>query len=94
MYYCMFMKFQKYVELQEEHYRLNEQCREQEMTLEELGCQLSVSKLQVSDLKEEYSVTRNKDTALWTLDKEVTHCKSCNKEFNITRRKVSDLFHL
>lgn len=77
----------KYVELQEEHYRLSEQCREQEMTLEELGCQLSASKLQVSDLKEEFSVTRNKDSALWTSDKGVTHCKSCSKEFNITRRK-------
>ncbi|KAG8258717.1 hypothetical protein J6590_025882 [Homalodisca vitripennis] len=77
----------KYVELQEEHYRLSEQCREQELTLEELGTQLSRSKLQVSELKEEASVTRSVADALWTSDKEVSHCKACSKEFNITRRK-------
>ncbi|XP_054266029.1 RUN and FYVE domain-containing protein 2-like isoform X2 [Macrosteles quadrilineatus] len=77
----------KYVELQEEHYRLAEQCREQEMTLEELGTQLSQSKLQVSELREEACATRSVADASWTSDKEVTHCRACSKEFNLTRRK-------
>lgn len=58
---------------------------EQEQTLEELGAQLSASKLQISDLKEEAS---RKVEGAWAKDKNVTHCKTCNKEFNMTRRKV------
>ncbi|XP_075209817.1 RUN and FYVE domain-containing protein 2-like isoform X2 [Lycorma delicatula] len=78
----------KYVSLQEEHFRLKEQCKEQELTLQELGAQLSKSKLLVSDLQEEASVSRSKsDVALWTSDKDATHCKACEKEFNLTRRK-------
>lgn len=59
------------------------------MTLEELGTQLSHSKLQVSELREEACATRSVADASWTSDKEVTHCRACSKEFNLTRRKVS-----
>ena len=82
-----FLFLQKYVSLQQDYYQLKEQCSEQEQTLEELGNQLSISKLQIADLKEE--ATRNKVDGQWASDKEVTHCKGCNKEFNITRRRVS-----
>ena len=78
--------FQKYATLQEDYYNLKEQCLEQEHTLEELGSQLSSSKLQISDLKEE--VGRNRIDGAWAQDKTATHCKSCGKEFNLTRRKV------
>ncbi|XP_068909064.1 RUN and FYVE domain-containing protein 2 isoform X3 [Tenebrio molitor] len=76
---------QKYATLQEDYYNLKEQCLEQEHTLEELGSQLSTSKLQISDLKEE--VGRNKMEGAWVQDKTATHCKACSKEFNLTRRK-------
>lgn len=82
---------QKYVDLQEEHYRVSEQCREQELTLEELGSQLSHSKLEVSELREEASASRGVNDALWASDKAVTHCKTCTKEFNLTRRKASSV---
>lgn len=77
--------------LQEEKYRLDEKCREQEETLEELGRHLSISKLQVSELKEEageaaaLSATENS----WASDDAVTNCKICRREFSLTRRKVS-----
>ncbi|XP_069702850.1 RUN and FYVE domain-containing protein 2 isoform X1 [Periplaneta americana] len=77
----------KYVSLQEEYYQLKEQCLEQEQTLEELGNQLSISKLQVADLKEEATRNIAKGDGQWASDKEVTHCKGCSKEFNITRRR-------
>ncbi|PNF23373.1 RUN and FYVE domain-containing protein 2 [Cryptotermes secundus] len=77
----------KYVSLQEEYYQLKEQWMEQEQTLEELGNQLSISKLQVADLKEEATRNVAKVEGQWASDKEVTHCKGCNKEFNITRRR-------
>lgn len=60
---------------------------EQEQTLEELGTQLSTSKLQIADLKEEFC--KNKTDGAWVSDKTATHCKTCNKEFNITRRRVN-----
>lgn len=83
--YLLCFCLQKYASLQEEYYTLKEHCLEQEQTLEELGVQLSASKLQISDLKEE--ATRKVEGA-WAKDKNVTHCKACKKEFNMTRRKV------
>ncbi|XP_015840686.1 protein RUFY3 isoform X4 [Tribolium castaneum] len=76
---------QKYATLQEEYYNLKDKCLEQEQTLEELGTQLSKSKLQISDLKEEAS--RGKTDGAWVQDKTATHCKACSKEFNLTRRR-------
>lgn len=66
-----------------------ERCKEQEKALEELGTQFGLSKLEISDIKEEISLKMNKTETQWASDKEVTHCKSCGREFNITRRKVS-----
>lgn len=78
---------QKYATLQEDYYTLKERCLEQEQAMEELGSELSTSKLQVADLKEE--ATRNKAESSWAKDKTVSHCKLCAKEFNMTRRRVS-----
>lgn len=77
--------------MQEENHKLTEQCKEQEKALEELGAQFGISKLEVSDLKEEVSFKMSKPEIPWALDKEVTHCTSCSKEFNFTRRKVSSV---
>ncbi|KAJ4437471.1 hypothetical protein ANN_17615 [Periplaneta americana] len=83
----------KYVSLQEEYYQLKEQCLEQEQTLEEIGNKLSISKLQVVELKEEATRNIAKGNVQWISDKEITHCKVCSKEFNITRRRSNKHRH-
>ncbi|KAG5897193.1 hypothetical protein JTB14_022548 [Gonioctena quinquepunctata] len=75
---------QKYANLQQEYYNLKDHCLEQEHTLEELGGQLRDSKLQISDLKE---VNRNRTDGAWVKDNSANQCASCNKEFNLTRRR-------
>lgn len=80
--------------------RLKKQWAEAQITLEELGIQLSVSKLQVSELQEklknaEVHNTRllNSDTngSSWTPDNSTSKCKKCEREFSLTRRKVITL---
>ncbi|XP_012347552.1 protein RUFY3 isoform X2 [Apis florea] len=82
---------EKYLALQEEHYALREICTEQERTLEELGGQLSAAKLAAVELREAADNAQQhhqqEGAATWANDRLVTHCKSCNREFNITRRK-------
>ncbi|XP_017791578.1 PREDICTED: RUN and FYVE domain-containing protein 2 isoform X1 [Habropoda laboriosa] len=87
---------EKYMELQEEHYALKEICTEQKRTLEELGGQLSAAKLAAVELREaadnaqhqhDLHQHQQQGTTTWANDRLVTHCKSCNREFNITRRK-------
>lgn len=77
--------------------RLRKQWSEAQITLEELGIQLSVSKLQVSELQEklknaEQTHTRflNNDSngSVWSPDNSTSKCKKCEREFNLTRRKV------
>lgn len=70
-----------------------------QITLEELGIQLSDSKLKIIDLQDRVllndetnsnyseSVSSNSCTVQWVPDKIVTQCKSCNKDFGLTRRK-------
>ncbi|XP_076765923.1 RUN and FYVE domain-containing protein 2 isoform X3 [Xylocopa sonorina] len=87
----------KYLALQEEYYALKETCTEQERTLEELGGQLSAAKLAAVELREAADNAQHQQhhqyqhqqegAANWANDRLVTHCKSCNREFNITRRK-------
>lgn len=91
---------QKYLALQEEHYALKEICTEQERTLEELGGQLSTAKLAAVELREaadnahqQQNQQQQEGAATWANDRLVTQCKSCNREFNITRRKVIKLFN-
>lgn len=81
--------------------KVRRQWSEAQTTLEELGIQLSVSKLQVSELQEKVHA---KDTStvsgvganidpggngVWTPDNMTSKCKGCNREFSITRRKVN-----
>lgn len=70
-----------------------------QITLEELGIQLSDSKLKIIDLQDRIlhndetnsnyseSVSNISGSVLWVPDKIVTQCKACSKEFGLTRRK-------
>ncbi|KAG7211716.1 hypothetical protein KM043_010963 [Ampulex compressa] len=83
---------EKYLALQEEHYALKEICTEQERTLEELGGQLSAAKLAAVELREaadnaQQQHQQQDGAPAWANDRLVTQCTSCNREFNITRRK-------
>lgn len=78
--------------------RLKKQWAEAQITLEELGIQLSVSKLQVSELQDKLkNVEQNSSRLLnsesngsvWTPDNSATKCKKCDREFSLTRRKVN-----
>lgn len=67
---------------------------EAQHTLEELGVQLSVSKLQISEMKEKLEGAPDKNgdvTPTWTPDKFSTHCSACCKEFTVTRRRVRSM---
>nr|CAG4638369.1 EOG090X043H [Cyclestheria hislopi] len=76
---------QEYSALQEKHQRLLKVCTEQEKALEEVGMRLRDTKLEADNLKESAVwVTRD---AQWARDDEVTNCRQCEKEFNISRRK-------
>jgi RUN and FYVE domain-containing protein 1 len=71
-----------YENIRQENQRVKEMNREQDKTLEELGQQLSWTKLQMDSLKEETKVPGS-----WEKDSEAASCKGCDKEFNIARRK-------
>ncbi|EPY87656.1 RUN and FYVE domain-containing protein 1 [Camelus ferus] len=72
-------------ELQEEKAELQKVCDEQEQALQEMGLHLSQSKLKMEDIKE---VNKALKGHTWLKDDEATHCKQCEKEFSISRRKV------
>lgn len=79
--------------------RLRKQWAEAQITLEELGIQLSVSKLQVSELQEKVKTTEQQNSSrlsssesngsIWTPDNSTSKCKKCERQFSLTRRKVS-----
>uniref|UniRef100_A0A8C1PKS0 RUN and FYVE domain containing 2 n=1 Tax=Cyprinus carpio TaxID=7962 RepID=A0A8C1PKS0_CYPCA len=71
--------------LQDENTQLKGICEEQEQALEELGCKLSESKLKIEDIKEANNALQGGQ--VWLKDKDATHCKLCEKEFSISRRK-------
>lgn len=81
--------------------RAKKQWSEAQTTLEELGIQLSVSKLQVSELQEKVRTndlngSRSGNDAgagggVWTPDYERKECKGCQREFSMSRRKVRRL---
>lgn len=77
--------------------RLRKQWQEAQVTLEELGMQLSFSKLQVSEMEEklkhaDYNNSRllsgDMNGSVWTPDEAASRCKACEREFSLTRRKV------
>uniref|UniRef100_A0AAX7UBF9 RUN and FYVE domain containing 2 n=1 Tax=Astatotilapia calliptera TaxID=8154 RepID=A0AAX7UBF9_ASTCA len=71
--------------LQDENVQLKTICEDQEKALEELGSKLSESKLKIEDIKEANKALQGGQ--VWLKDKEATHCKLCEKEFSISRRK-------
>ncbi|KAM6224644.1 RUN and FYVE domain-containing protein 1 [Rhynchocyon petersi] len=71
-------------ELQDEKLELQKVCNEQEQALQEMGLHLSQSKLKMEDIKE---VNKALKGHTWLKDDEATHCKQCEKEFSISRRK-------
>ncbi|XP_023568897.1 RUN and FYVE domain-containing protein 1 [Octodon degus] len=71
-------------ELQEEKTELQKVCGEQEQALQEMGLHLSQSKLKMEDIKE---VNKALKGHTWLKDDEATHCRQCEKEFSISRRK-------
>ncbi|CAO2642833.1 RUN and FYVE domain-containing protein 1 [Lemmus lemmus] len=71
-------------ELQAEKAELQKVCEEQEQALQEMGLHLSQSKLKMEDIKE---VNKALKGHTWLKDDEATHCKQCEKEFSISRRK-------
>ncbi|XP_043346527.1 RUN and FYVE domain-containing protein 1 isoform X5 [Dermochelys coriacea] len=71
--------------LQDEKQQLEKVCEEQEQALQEMGLHLSQSKLKMEDIKE---VNKALKGHTWLKDDEATHCKQCEKEFSISRRKV------
>ncbi|XP_013808945.2 RUN and FYVE domain-containing protein 1 isoform X3 [Apteryx mantelli] len=70
--------------LQDEKQQLEKICEEQEQALQEMGLHLSQSKLKMEDIKE---VNKALKGHTWLKDDEATHCKQCEKEFSISRRK-------
>uniref|UniRef100_A0A2K6A8C2 RUN and FYVE domain containing 1 n=1 Tax=Mandrillus leucophaeus TaxID=9568 RepID=A0A2K6A8C2_MANLE len=71
-------------ELQDEKAELQKICEEQEQALQEMGLHLSQSKLKMEDIKE---VNQALKGHAWLKDDEATHCRQCEKEFSISRRK-------
>ena len=71
-----------YENLRQDNSKLRDQLREGEQTLEELGQQLSWSKLQVTAMRDETSTLGE-----WQQDSEATSCGICLKEFGLARRK-------
>jgi chromosome segregation ATPase len=75
-----------YNSLQKAYKELENTCEDYERSMEELGVHLYESKLKVDDLKEATGVSK---AAHWSKDKEVSKCMGCEKEFSLSRRRVS-----
>ncbi|KAM7389546.1 hypothetical protein PAMP_023516 [Pampus punctatissimus] len=71
-------------DLKQEKQQLQQMCEQQEQALQEMGLHLSQSKLKMEDFKE---VNKALKGHAWLKDDEATHCKQCQKEFSIARRK-------
>ena len=72
-----------YDNLRQDNERLREQVKEGEKTMEELGQQLSSSKLQVNAMKDEASSVGS----TWQSNAEAAKCKICDKDFTMARRR-------
>ncbi|XP_042860427.1 RUN and FYVE domain-containing protein 2-like isoform X1 [Penaeus japonicus] len=77
-------KEDEYEVLKGAHIQLISTVENQERTLEELGAHLSESKLKMADLRD---VSKSLRDAQWAPDKEASHCRLCEKEFSISRRR-------
>ncbi|XP_036779861.2 RUN and FYVE domain-containing protein 2 isoform X3 [Manis pentadactyla] len=74
----------EFLNIQDENRQLKKIYHEQEQALEELGNKLSESKLKIEDIKEANKALQG---LVWLKDKEATHCKLCEKEFSLSKRK-------
>uniref|UniRef100_A0A8C4WJ16 RUN and FYVE domain containing 2 n=1 Tax=Gopherus evgoodei TaxID=1825980 RepID=A0A8C4WJ16_9SAUR len=74
----------EFLKLQDKNRQLKKICHDQEEALQELACKLSESKLKIEDIKEANKVLQGQ---VWLKDKEATHCKLCEKEFSLSKRK-------
>ena len=82
----------KYDKTKAELERLRRKYNEDQQTLEELGVQLSMTKLQVSELKERSKIAEELGNGRvmatdWMPDKEATNCNCCTAAFSLTKRK-------
>ncbi|KAF3828141.1 hypothetical protein GH733_001987 [Mirounga leonina] len=76
----------EFLNIQDENQQLKKIYHEQEQALEELGNKLSESKLKIEDIKEANKALQG---LVWLKDKEATHCKLCEKEFSLSKRKIN-----
>ncbi|CAL8380043.1 unnamed protein product [Arctogadus glacialis] len=76
---------QEFHRLHDENVQLKSVCEDQEQALEELGSKLSESKLKIEDIKDANKALQGGQ--VWLKDKDASHCKLCEKEFSISRRK-------
>ncbi|XP_023596525.1 RUN and FYVE domain-containing protein 2 isoform X2 [Trichechus manatus latirostris] len=74
----------EFLSLQDENQQLKKVYHDQEQALQELGNKLSESKLKIEDIKEANKALQG---LVWLKDKEATHCKLCEKEFSLSKRK-------
>ncbi|XP_036023058.1 RUN and FYVE domain-containing protein 2 [Onychomys torridus] len=74
----------EFLNLQDENQQLKKIYHEQEQALQELGSKLCESKLKIDDIKEANQALQG---LVWLKDKEATHCKLCEKEFSLSKRK-------
>ncbi|XP_058154910.1 RUN and FYVE domain-containing protein 2 isoform X3 [Dasypus novemcinctus] len=74
----------EFLNLQDENQLLKRKYHDQEQALQELGSKLSESKLKIEDIKEANKALQG---LVWLKDKEATHCKLCEKEFSLSKRK-------
>jgi chromosome segregation ATPase len=85
-------EMRKYEKTRSELERLRKKYNEDQQTLEELGIQLSMTKLQVSELKEKSKIAEELGNGRlmatdWTPDNSATNCNCCQTAFSITKRK-------
>jgi len=82
----------KHEKTKTEFERLRRKYNEDQQTLEELGIQLSTTKLQVSEMKERAKLAEEFGNGRamasdWTPDESATQCNCCQTNFSITKRK-------
>ncbi|NXC18306.1 RUFY2 protein, partial [Corythaeola cristata] len=82
--FFLFVCFKEFLKLQEKNKQLKRICQDQEAALQELASKLSESKLKIEDIKEANKALQGQ---VWLKDKEATHCKLCEKEFSLSKRK-------
>ncbi|XP_051779424.1 RUN and FYVE domain-containing protein 2 isoform X2 [Erpetoichthys calabaricus] len=75
----------EFSKLQDENGQLKRVCEDQEQALQELGYKLSESKLKIEDIKEANKALQGGQ--VWLKDKDASHCRLCQAEFSISRRK-------